>query len=84
MQCIKQCVQRFISNNVFITNNLNCLSTIQRSYYGYKDESEQRNFLRFNKTIFPPQKPGEEKRPGVSLFFVLKNITFFCLFVAKL
>ncbi|XP_029042267.1 39S ribosomal protein L22, mitochondrial [Osmia bicornis bicornis] len=75
MQSMKQCVQRFMSNNVFIANNLNRLSTIQRSYYGYRDEPERPSFLKYNKTIFPPQKPGEEKRPGY-VCHMKKNIKY--------
>lgn len=76
MQTIRQCVQRFISSNIFNGNNSNCLSSIQRSYYGYNGDKADnaKGFLKHNETIFPPQKPGEEKRPGVSLFLIAKMI----------
>lgn len=74
---IRQCVQRFISNKIFNAHNSNCLSSIQqRSYNWFKDDKEEeesnKGFLKYNKVVFPPQKPGEEKRPGVSLFYIVK------------
>ncbi|XP_076754092.1 mitochondrial ribosomal protein L22 [Xylocopa sonorina] len=65
MQCIRQCVQRFTSNKILNPNNSNFLPCIQRSYFGYIEEKKEKtDFLKYNDTIFPPQKPGEEKRPG--------------------
>ncbi|CAK9797208.1 39S ribosomal protein L22, mitochondrial [Anthophora plagiata] len=76
MQGMNQCV-RFISNRLFNANNTNCLFGIQRSYFGYKDEDEyyKKKFLRYNDIIFPPQKPGEEKRPGY-VCHLKKNIKY--------
>lgn len=31
------------------------------------DEIDPKKWLEYNKQIFPPQKPGEEPRPAVSL-----------------
>ena len=31
------------------------------------------HWLEYNKKIFPPQKPGEEKRPAVSTYSLLLN-----------
>ncbi|CAL7952274.1 unnamed protein product [Xylocopa violacea] len=66
MQSIKQCAQRFISNKIFNSNNSNFLFCIQRSYYNRFDqiEKEKGHFIKYNDIVFPPQKPGEEKRPG--------------------
>lgn len=75
MQRIKQCVQQFIPNGVFGTNNLNCLFTIQRTFYGYKEKDQKSKFLKHNKTIFPPQKPDEERRPGY-VCHMKKNIKY--------
>ncbi|XP_068987392.1 large ribosomal subunit protein uL22m [Bombus flavifrons] len=77
---IRQCVQRFISNKIFNAHNSNCLSSIQqRSYNWFKDDEEEeesnRGFLKYNKVVFPPQKPGEEKRPGY-VCHVKKNIKY--------
>lgn len=70
MQNIKQCVP-FISHKLFKTTNSNCLSSIQRSYYFFKsdDEDVEKGFLKYNNVVFPPQKPDEEKRPGVSIIY---------------
>lgn len=57
-------MQQFIPNSVFGRNNLSCLFTIQRTFSGFRNKEGRRTFLDNNKTIFPPQKPGEEKRPG--------------------
>lgn len=71
MQNIKQCV-RFISDRLFKTTNSNYLSSIQRSYYYFKsdDEDETTGFLKYNNVVFPPQKPNEERRPGVNIILI--------------
>ncbi|KOC62734.1 39S ribosomal protein L22, mitochondrial [Habropoda laboriosa] len=77
MQGIQQCAQRFISNKLFNTNKINCLCSIQRLFNGYipKNNDKDRNFLKYNEVIFPPQKPGEEKRPGY-VCHAKKNIKY--------
>lgn len=40
-----------------------CLSTNLSKYH------PPRAFLRHNRTVFPPQKPDEEKRPAVSYIY---------------
>ncbi|CAK9815500.1 39S ribosomal protein L22, mitochondrial [Anthophora quadrimaculata] len=76
MQSINQCI-RFISNRLFNTNNTNCLLSIQRLYYGSKDENSnyKKKFLKYNDVVFPPQKPGEQKRPGF-VCHLKKNIKY--------
>ncbi|CAK9831844.1 39S ribosomal protein L22, mitochondrial [Anthophora retusa] len=76
MQGINQCV-RFISNRLFNANNTNCLFGIQRSYYGYNEDDlhHKTKFLKYNDIVFPPQKPGEEKRPGF-VCHMKKNIKY--------
>ncbi|XP_003700430.1 mitochondrial ribosomal protein L22 [Megachile rotundata] len=75
MQHIKRCVQQFIPNNVFGANNLSCLYSIQRTFFGYNEEKNHSKFLKNNETIFPPQKPGEERRPGY-VCHMRKNIKY--------
>lgn len=81
MLSIRQYAQRFISNKIFNTNNSNYLPSIQqRSLYWFKedeDKDDNKGFLKYNKTIFPPQKPGEPKRSGVSLFYIVKQLYLF-------
>lgn len=76
---IRQYAQRFISSKIFNTNNSNCLPSIQqRSLNWFKeeeDEDDDKGFLKYNKTIFPPQKPDEPKRPGY-VCHVKKNIKY--------
>lgn len=78
MHCVKQCVQRFASTNIFTANNANCLSGTLQLFNGIPCSNvrnvsntlkgKKYKFLSYNDVIFPPQKPGEEKRPGVSAF----------------
>ncbi|XP_076618262.1 mitochondrial ribosomal protein L22 isoform X2 [Colletes latitarsis] len=77
MQCIKQYV-RFALSKPFSVNNLNCSPNILQSLYAIpcsnihgspildqgKTKEKQCKFLKYNEVIFPPQKEGEEKRPG--------------------
>lgn len=37
-----------------------------------------KNFLRYNKKVFPPQEIGEEPRPAVSVYY--NNFIFYCVF----
>ncbi|OAD59380.1 39S ribosomal protein L22, mitochondrial [Eufriesea mexicana] len=77
MQSIKQCVQKLVSSKIFNPNNPNYSCNIQRSYYYFKDEGENKKegFLKYNSVVFPPQKPGEEKRPGY-VCHVKENIKY--------
>ena len=80
MLSIRQYAQRFISNKIFNTNNSNYLPSIQQrslNWFKEEDEDDDKGFLKYNKTIFPPQKPGEPKRPGVSLFCIVKQLYLF-------
>ncbi|XP_076643436.1 mitochondrial ribosomal protein L22 [Halictus rubicundus] len=75
MQCIRQNI-RLVSNKLSSVNVSNCLfdawepvSVISsRNIHGssptLRDFDGPVKFLEHNKTIFPPQKPGEERRPG--------------------
>ncbi|XP_015428454.1 PREDICTED: 39S ribosomal protein L22, mitochondrial [Dufourea novaeangliae] len=72
MQCVRQCT-RFVSSQILGTNNSNNLSGMLKSLYVIPSrniyklasyENYTKKFMEHNKTIFPPQKPGEEKRPG--------------------
>ncbi|XP_043249156.1 39S ribosomal protein L22, mitochondrial [Colletes gigas] len=88
MQCIKQYV-RFVLSKPFSINNLNCSSNILKSSYaipssnihgspildGRNSDEEQSKFLKYNEIIFPPQKEGEEKRPGY-VCHMKKNIKY--------
>ncbi|XP_076163714.1 mitochondrial ribosomal protein L22 [Ptiloglossa arizonensis] len=68
MQSIRKCI-RFVSSNTFSVNNSNCLPAILRSVFlipsnNIHESSVLNKFLDYNKVIFPPQKPDEERRPG--------------------
>lgn len=81
MQSIRKCV-RFVSSNTFSVNNSNCLPAILRSVFlipsnNIHESSVLNKFLDYNKVIFPPQKPDEERRPGVSFFYYNKLLHFF-------
>lgn len=81
MQSIRQCVKQLAffgriaingvnisSNTVKILNLPTCsfhLSSICR--IKFPQIQSPKGFLRHNETIFPPQKPNEERRPAVSL-----------------
>ncbi|XP_017886750.1 39S ribosomal protein L22, mitochondrial [Ceratina calcarata] len=76
MQTVRQCCQRLISTSKIFNPNTSCLSSIQRSYYGYRDGGKKdKGFLKYNDSVFPPQKPGEEKRPGY-VCHVKKNVKY--------
>ncbi|XP_076230852.1 mitochondrial ribosomal protein L22 isoform X2 [Calliopsis andreniformis] len=78
MQCIRQCIQRFASNSVFAANNTNCLSGILKPLHAISSSNihgssaladadpnkKPSKFLSENDIVFPPQKPGEERRPA--------------------
>lgn len=82
MQTIRQCVRnvalysRFIVNKTDVSNvakTLNLISTCSfhlSSICGKHtpDFKTPTHFLDYNKIIFPPQKPGEERRPAVSTY----------------
>ncbi|XP_054001324.1 39S ribosomal protein L22, mitochondrial [Hylaeus anthracinus] len=84
MQSIKQCL-RFTLSNTFGLNNSNCSSNILKSLYMVPSSNihgssalhveEKKTFLQYNKVIYPPQKPGEERRPGY-VCHVKKNIKY--------
>lgn len=38
---------------------------------GFSEQKQPRNFLRYNKKIFPPQQPNEEPRPAVNYFYII-------------
>lgn len=81
MQSIRQCVKHLAlfgriaingvntpSNTVKILNLPTCsfhLSSICR--IKIPEPQSPKGFLRHNETIFPPQKPDEERRPAVNL-----------------
>lgn len=48
--------------NFIPTCSLHLSSTCNINFSKYKSPKV---FLEYNKTIFPPQKPGEERRPAV-------------------
>ncbi|KAL6267429.1 hypothetical protein P5V15_000505 [Pogonomyrmex californicus] len=72
MQSIRQCVRHLVSYSKSIVNRANILSTATNlaptcsfhiSAICHKDQVPKK-FLNYNKTVFPPQKPDEERRPA--------------------
>ncbi|XP_076278646.1 mitochondrial ribosomal protein L22 isoform X2 [Lasioglossum baleicum] len=75
MQCIRQNI-RLLSNQLSSVNVSNCLfdalkplsvissCNIHGSSPTLDDSHKPTKFLDYNKIIFPPQKPDEERRPG--------------------
>lgn len=80
MQSIRQCVKQLASYSKSAINRTSILSSAtnfartptcnihisaicRTDLRNYKTPNR---FLNYNKTIFPPQKPGEERRPAVS------------------
>ncbi|XP_078051021.1 mitochondrial ribosomal protein L22 isoform X2 [Augochlora pura] len=76
MQCTRQGI-RLISHQLSGVNISNCLSNAQKpliaisshNIHGfspilYQGVKTPKKFIDYNKIIFPPQKPGEERRPG--------------------
>jgi len=84
MQSIRQCVKHLAfygrsainganipSNTVKILNLPTCsfhLSSICRGKLS--NYQRPKGFLRYNKKVFPPQKPDEERRPAVNLLLL--------------
>ncbi|KAG5324135.1 RM22 protein, partial [Acromyrmex heyeri] len=78
MQSIRQCVKQLASYNKSVINKTSILSSatnfartpicnIHISAICRTDLSKYKTptrFLDYNKTVFPPQKPGEERRPA--------------------
>lgn len=84
MQSIRQCLKHLAFYGRFATNRVDILpSTIKIlnlptcSFHlssvicksKLPKEQGPTHFLDYNKCIFPPQKPNEERRPAVSLFY---------------
>nr|XP_031826724.1 39S ribosomal protein L22, mitochondrial [Nomia melanderi] len=81
MQFIKQGV-RLISSQTFNASISNCLSGTLKPLYTIPTHNihvsacvQKIKFLDHNKTIFPPQKLGEERRPGY-VCHVKENIKY--------
>ncbi|KAL0117839.1 hypothetical protein PUN28_008912 [Cardiocondyla obscurior] len=77
MQSIRQCIKHLVSYGKSATNRTNVLSTVTnltpacnfhisalRCKNELKDDKTNFHFLTYNESIFPPQKPGEERRPA--------------------
>lgn len=79
MQNIRQCVKYLalcgksainktgsLTNAVRITNFIpTCNLHLSSTFFDKEMDEVPKGFLKYNKTIFPPQKPGEERRPAV-------------------
>lgn len=77
MQSIRQCVKYLAPYGTAANLIPACISP--RSFHlsselykkSLSNYEAPTHFLDYNKTIFPPQKPDEEKRPAVSCAYML-------------
>lgn len=77
MQCFRRCLQTVLTSTSY-NKNLTKLTAPGASFHttslkktAVEEEEEEKegppNWLTYNDKIYPPQKPGEEPRPAVSL-----------------
>lgn len=78
MQSIRHCVKHLALYGRSVTNKTNILSSVTnlapawdfhvsvRHRTNLTKYEAPKGFLKYNESVFPPQKPGEEKRPAVS------------------
>lgn len=86
MQSIRECIKHLALYSRSVVNRPNILSSVTNlapacsfhtSAICRANLSKYRaptRFLNNNKTIFPPQQPGEERRPAVSYKLLFKNL----------
>lgn len=81
MQSLKKCIlsltssYKSIINNATISKPLMLTSNIHTSlnlriYDEIEDKDVSKQWLSYNKMVFPPQEPGEKPRPAVSITFI--------------